>query len=155
MVKYSEDLGEASRQEARPQTEATASATLSGSPKIYVFSNVVGGGDGIAYAMAEDGTVLGSHWCSNEHYARHDLGVVPGARPDRHEHYARHYPGGHEMEFVPSVCVKGHDGLSRAFTLNKRQAEAQKASHPAGEPRADAQRRATPDLQETLQKDVV
>lgn len=71
-------------------------------PKIYCFSNVQGGGDGIAYAMAEDGTVLGSHWCSHEAYVPGDLGVDEGSRPDRHKGYAEHYPSGYEMEFVPA-----------------------------------------------------
>lgn len=96
-------------------------------PKIYCFSNVRGGGDGIAYAMAEDGTVLGSHWCSHEGYVPHDLGVNEGSRPDLHEGYAKHYPEGYEMEFVPAKEVKKHEGLNRAFALNKQQAaEAEK-----------------------------
>lgn len=96
-------------------------------PKIFVFSNVVGGGDGIAYAMAEDGTVLGSHWCSNEGFARHDLGAVEGSRPDRHANdYAPHYPDGYEMEFVPAREVMAHAGLQAAFKLNQQQAEQEK-----------------------------
>ena len=91
--------------------------------KIYCFSNVVGGGDGVAYAMAEDGTVLGSHWCSHEGYVSHDLGVTEGARPDRHETYAKHYPEGYEMEFVRASEVKGHEGLMEAFRLNQQQAK--------------------------------
>ena len=59
--------------------------------KIYCFSNVEGGGDGIAYAMGDDGTVLGSHWCSNEFYVPHDLGVREGTRPDRHKTYQEHF----------------------------------------------------------------
>lgn len=90
-------------------------------PKIYCFSNVRGGGEGIAYALAEDGTVLGSHWCSNEGYVPHDLGVREGSRSDRHETYAQHYPGGYEMEFVPSREVDSHAGLRAAFELNQKQ----------------------------------
>lgn len=93
-------------------------------PKIFVFSNVEGGGDGPCYAMAQDGTVLGSHWCSHEGYAPHDLGVVEGSRPDRHETYASHYPSGYEMEFVLARDVSQHEGLRRAFELNQAQAEA-------------------------------
>jgi hypothetical protein len=96
-------------------------------PKIFAFSNVVGGGDGIAYAIAEDGTVLGSHWCSNEFYVPGDLGVTPGSRPDRHETYAKHYPDGYEMEFVKAADVRGHAGLKRAFELNQAQGEAAEA----------------------------
>lgn len=92
-------------------------------PKIYVFSNVVGGGDGIAYAMAEDGTILGSHWCSHEGFAWGDLGVTEGSRPDRHVTYAEHYPDGYEMEFVPASNVRAHEGLNAAFKLNQKQGE--------------------------------
>lgn len=96
-------------------------------PKIYVFSNVVGGGDGPAYAMAEDGTVLGVHWCSHESFAWGDLGVTEGSRPDRHANdYAPHYPDGYEMEFVPASQVRAHEGLQAAFKLNQQQAENEK-----------------------------
>jgi len=92
-------------------------------PVIYAFSNVRGGGDGICYAMAEDGTVLGSHWCSHEAYAPHDLGVLEGARPDRHEGYRKHYAEGYRMDFIQSSNVEGHAGLKRAFALNQQQAK--------------------------------
>ena len=92
-------------------------------PKIYCFSNVKNGGDGIAYAIAEDGTVLGSHWCSCEGFVPGDLGVTPGSRPDRHETYRKHYPDGYEMEFVPARDVLSHEGLKRAFALNQAQSE--------------------------------
>lgn len=92
-------------------------------PKIYCFSNVVGGGDGIAYAMAEDGTILGSHWCSHECYVPNDLGAIEGKRLDRHESYKKHYPNGYEMEFVPARDVLTHKGMQKAFELNQLQAE--------------------------------
>lgn len=84
-------------------------------PKIYCFSNVVGGGEGEAVAISEDGVVLGSHWCSHEYFVSGDLGVEEGSRPDRHETYAKHYPDGYEMEFVPSKEVKKHEGLQMAI----------------------------------------
>lgn len=92
-------------------------------PKIYCFSNVVGGGDGIAYAIAEDGVILGSHWCSHEGYVPGDLGVTPGSRPDRHETYKKHYPDGYEMEFVSSDEVDTHEGLQEAIRLNNLSSE--------------------------------
>ena len=100
-------------------------------PKIYAFSNVVGGGDGAALAIAEDGTVLGSHWCSNECFVPGDLGVTPGSRPDRHITYAEHYPDGYEMEFVRAKDVQGHAGLAAAFIKNKAQADADEAAEKA------------------------
>lgn len=91
--------------------------------KIYVFSNTKGGNEGPCYAMAEDGTVLGSHFCSNEEWARYDLGVEKGYRPDRHEYYASHYPEGYEMEFVPNKDFDSHEGLKKAIALNQLQKE--------------------------------
>ena len=91
--------------------------------KIYCFSNVVGGGDGIAYALADDGTVLGSHWCSHEGYVKNDLGVNEGSRPDRHETYKEHFPEGYEMEVVPSADIDNHEGLQEAIRLNQMQAD--------------------------------
>lgn len=88
-------------------------------PKIYVFSGVAEGREGPCYAMAADGIVLGSHWCSYEGYAPRDLGVIPGSRPDRHQHYAKHYPGGYEMEFVRAAEIDNHAGLQDAFRLNE------------------------------------
>jgi hypothetical protein len=93
--------------------------------KIYVFS-AAGGGDGPCYAMAEDGTVLGSHYCSHEGFARHDLGVTEGSRPDRHKTYAAHYPDGYEMEFISARYLDAHEGFQAAFKLNQAQAEAEK-----------------------------
>lgn len=88
-------------------------------PEIMVFSNVVGGGDGICYAMAEDGHVLGSHYCSNQGYAYYDLGVFEGYREDRHENYREHYPSGYQMRFVPWDAVKTNEKLKAAFKLNQ------------------------------------
>jgi len=96
-------------------------------PPIYAYSNVVGGVDGICYAMADDGHVLGSHWCSCEGYAPNDLGVLEGCRDDRHEDYRKHYPDGYRMEFVPSAQVKDHPGLMAAYARNQQLAE-QRAS---------------------------
>jgi len=87
-------------------------------PKIYCFS-AVGGGDGIAHALAEDGNVLGSHWCSHEGFVPHDLGVVDGSRPDRHESYKKHYPDGYDMEFVSADRLDEHEGVQKALKLNK------------------------------------
>ena len=96
-------------------------------PKIYCFSNVTGGREGIALAMAEDGHVLGSHWCSREYYVPGDLGVIPESRPDRHENsYAKHYPDGYEMVFVPACEVKDHPGITEAYRLNQELAKAAK-----------------------------
>lgn len=88
-------------------------------PKIYCFSNIQNGGEGLAIAIAEDGTVLGSHFCSSEIFVPNDLGVTKGTRPDRHERYKAHYPGGYEMEFVRAKDVSKHPKLQAALKLNK------------------------------------
>lgn len=100
-------------------------------PKIYAFSNVAGGGDGSALAMAEDGTVLGEHWCSHEGYVPGDLGVTPGSRLDRHVDYKAHYSDGYEMEFVPATDIDDHAGLQAAFLLNAAQGAAAAAAEKA------------------------
>jgi hypothetical protein len=88
-------------------------------PKIYCFSNAADGGVGVAYAMAEDGNVLGSRYCSNQHYVPQDLGMLYGLHEDRKAAYRKHYPEGYEMEFVPSAEVLKHPGLMEAFRLNQ------------------------------------
>ena len=61
-------------------------------PAVYLFSNSRSG-DGVAYSMAEDGTVLGSHVCSHPGYMRHDL----HDRRDRLERTREHYPNGYRL----------------------------------------------------------
>lgn len=61
-------------------------------PAIYLFSNSRNG-DGAAYTMAEDGTILGSHWCSHWGYMRHDL----HDRKDRKADCEAHYPDGYRL----------------------------------------------------------
>ena len=61
-------------------------------PAIYLWSNSRDG-DGIAYAMAEDGHVIGSHLCSHWGYMKHDL----HDRPDRKERCENYYPDGYRL----------------------------------------------------------
>lgn len=61
-------------------------------PVVYLFSDSYNG-DGPAYAMAEDGHVLGSHWCSHWGYMRNDL----HDRADRKAAVEAHYPGGYRV----------------------------------------------------------
>lgn len=90
-------------------------------PVIYGFNN--GGSPGwmSACLLAEDGTGLGSHICSDEGYMEHDLGILEGSRPDRHETFRAHYPDGYRMEFISGEIVRqrNHPGLERAYTLNQ------------------------------------
>ena len=97
-------------------------------PRIYCFQNVVGGGEGLAIAIAEDGKVLATHWCSNEHYAPYDLGVHREARPEHHDMiYSKHYPNGYVMEFVATKDAKKHEGLQAALEENMKLREAAEA----------------------------
>lgn len=90
-------------------------------PTIYGFNN--GGSYGWMHGviLAEDGTGLGGHTCSEECYMPHDLGCLEGSRPDRHEEFRAHYPDGYRMEFVGEDLVRArtHDGLMRAYALNQ------------------------------------
>jgi hypothetical protein len=89
-------------------------------PKIFVFSSVKDGGDGLAYAMAQDGHVLASHWCSNELFVPQDLGDDRVKNdPQRAELYAKHYPDGYEIEFIKAADLDEHEGFQAAFKLNQ------------------------------------
>ena len=87
-------------------------------PKIFVFSNH-GAGPGAFYAMAEDGTLLGSHYCSGWRYAPADLGAEEGTRDDRREIYAAHYPDGFEIVLVPPEERDTHPGLLAMLEARK------------------------------------
>ena len=73
------------------------------------------------FALAEDGTCLGSHMCSTEEFARKDLGDLNHTPDDRANDYAAHYPDGYQLEFVPASLVETHPGLQRALQENHRQ----------------------------------
>lgn len=88
-------------------------------PVIYGFNNGGQRGWFNGVLLADDGTVLGGHVCSDEGYMRHDLGVLEGSRPDRHETFRAHYPDGYRMDFVPSEEVMTHPGLNAAVKLHQ------------------------------------
>lgn len=77
-------------------------------PVIYGFNNGGVGGFWSAVLLAEDGTFLGDHLCSDEAYMPADLGVTEGYRPDRHEKFQEHYPEGYRMEFVSYEDIESH-----------------------------------------------
>jgi hypothetical protein len=77
-------------------------------PAIYLFSNSPDG-DGIAYAMAEDGTVLGTHWCSHWGYMRHDL----HDRGDRKAACEGHYPDGYRLVVLGACEVPPPEVIER------------------------------------------
>jgi len=85
-------------------------------PVIYLFSNARNG-DGVAYAMAEDGTVLGSHVCSHWGYMRHDL----HDRKDRRAACEAHYPDGYRLVVL---STSGALPPPEVIARNKAQGEA-------------------------------
>lgn len=81
-------------------------------PVIYGFNNGGVGGFLQAVLLAEDGSVVGGHLCSDEAFMPGDLGCLAGSRPDRHEGFRLKYPGGYRMEFVHSSKFKSHKPLN-------------------------------------------
>jgi hypothetical protein len=89
-------------------------------PVIYGFNN--GGSPQWYYGqlIAEDGTGLGGHICSNEGFMLGDLGCLEGSRPDRHKEFKLHYPDGYRMDFASYNDVEQHVGLKEAFAKNQK-----------------------------------
>lgn len=92
-------------------------------PFIYGFNN--GGQRHFLHAqlIAEDGTPLGSHMCSSEGFMYGDLGILKKTRSDRHEDFKKHYPDGYQMDFITLDQTGSHEGLNKAFELNKQLTE--------------------------------
>ncbi len=89
-------------------------------PKIYVFCNNKGCKDTGSgsfrgwhnmQALAEDGTGLAGHLCSNHAFARHDMGI--DANGWNRDLYAKHYPDGFEVVWVADP--EKHEGLQAAL----------------------------------------
>lgn len=91
--------------------------------KIYGFFN---GGDplrdGIAYAIDEYGKIVGTHFCSNENFAFHDLGM-DGSSKWKHDAYDKNHSDGWEVEFVWHKDMDQHKGLQKALRLNDEKRE--------------------------------
>jgi len=98
-------------------------------PYITAFSNGGSPGWKTCYAIADNGKVIGSHICSDEHYAPADLAVIEGYRTDRHKTYQEHYPDGYRMRFIFEKDVKSDKILAKALEENKKLKE----KHDAGD----------------------
>ena len=72
-----------------------------------------------AFALAEDGTWLGGHLCSNPSWIRHDMGFDSDWH---HEDYNKHYPEGYILEFIDLKDLDTHEGYQKAFALNQEMA---------------------------------
>lgn len=94
-------------------------------PAIYLFSNSHNG-DGPAFAIAEDGTVLGSHWCSHWGYMRHDL----HDRADRLAACVSHYPDGYRLVVL---TTPGSLPPQEVIERNREQGKAAKTGQGEGE----------------------
>jgi hypothetical protein len=97
-------------------------------PLIIGFNNGGSPGWWSAQLLAEDGTGLGGHICSDEGYMLHDLGILEGTRADRHKTFQEHYPNGYRMDFVPYDKVNDDPRLTKAFELNKQLQAAHEAN---------------------------
>ena len=88
-------------------------------PKIYLYC--VHGGfrpiDVIGYALAEDGTGLGSHLSSDGDYSMHDMGLTSSWK---HDTYSEHYPEGYELEWIDECNLDNHSGWVKAFNINQK-----------------------------------
>jgi hypothetical protein len=84
-------------------------------PIIYGWNN--GGRAGFMQGriVAQDGTLLGQHLCSNEGYMVSDLGMRPELNKWRHEDFKKHYRDGYRTEFVSYERCKPHMGLNAAL----------------------------------------
>lgn len=89
-------------------------------PVIYGFNNGGSHDWWQAQLIAEDGTLLGGHICSNEDFMRGDLGITKGSYPKRHETFRKHYPDGYKMDFVSGADARIHAGLNKAFENYKK-----------------------------------
>src|SRR3954470_9982435 len=98
-----------------PAFSTEAGAGEADKPAISLFSNSHDG-DGVAYAMAEDGTVLGSHFCSHWGYMKHDL----HDRADRLGRCEKHYPDGYRLVVLGKSQLPPPEVIER----NRQQGEA-------------------------------
>lgn len=85
-------------------------------PKIYVFCNSCAPQWHSALALAEDGTVLAGHVCSDHLWIPHDMGAE--GSDWKHDDYDKHYPDGWELVLVESLNdPKKHPGCAAAIVL--------------------------------------
>ncbi len=102
-------------------------------PVIFGFNNggyqYAGSGFYTGVLLAQDGTFLGDHVCSNESFMYKDLGILEGTREDRHATFRQHYPDGYRMDFVPYEDILQHVQLMAAFKLNQQRKAEEEAAH--------------------------
>ena len=97
-------------------------------PTIYVFCNGCSPGWHNFVAVAEDGTGLAGHVCSDHGYADHDMGVIETGW--KRDIYAKHYPEGFDVEYVEvrsRADSERHPGLAAALAKNLERRDASEA----------------------------
>lgn len=85
-------------------------------PKIYLWGNAHAPwprGGVVCYSMAESGHVLGSHFCSNGSWMRHDL----HDREDRKATCESFYPDGYELVILPEGEAPPQEVMDRNEAL--------------------------------------
>lgn len=80
-------------------TVRAALKALDALPKIFIFCNSCAPEWHSAVALADDGTFLAGHVCSNHGFIQHDMGINSSWKRDLYE---KHYPGGYELVWVPN-----------------------------------------------------
>lgn len=87
-------------------------------PKIFIYC-VEDDFGMVAYAVAEDGTGLAAHLCSNRLYVKHDMGINSQWKHDKYQAY---YPGGYELVDYSNLepdQLREHSDLWQAINLNR------------------------------------
>lgn len=82
---------------------------------MFINDTFIDSTDVIPLAVAEDGHILASHYCSHKAYVAHDMGITSNWK---HDAYNEHYPDGWELEWIESEDAPNHIGLNEAMRLN-------------------------------------
>lgn len=99
------------------------SSPSSRKPKIFIVAQPLGGGEYLGAALAEDGTGLAEHYCSNKLWVKHDMGLNSRRK---HEIYREHYPDGYELVDVTDFDLDGisaYPEYAAALRINHERAD--------------------------------
>lgn len=95
---------------------------------LFAFGGTRDARDIVVYAMADDGTVLGSHFCSSVGFAYGDLDLAPisekplGGERDRRHGYIEHLGADYEVVNLLGATdaeLDAHEGFRTAYALNQ------------------------------------
>ena len=91
-------------------------------PEIYIsYERAPGWGptEVYAFALAEDGTGLGGHLCSDPSWVSHDMGI---SSDWHHTDYDEHYPNGYTLVFLKPEELDTHENFQKAYKINQAKA---------------------------------